>query len=66
MSAVCERGRQPTVTGSLANEFDFAGQQTDGSTGLQYLRARYYDPATGTILSREALSLLPGWLGNRC
>lgn len=40
----------PTKTGSLANEFDFAGQQTDG-TGLQYLRARYYDPATGTFLS---------------
>ncbi len=38
----------PTKTGSLANEFDFAGQQTDG-TGLQYLRARYYDPATGAL-----------------
>jgi hypothetical protein len=24
----------PTKTGSLANEFDFAGLQTDGSTGL--------------------------------
>ncbi len=29
---------KPTKTGSLANEFDFAGQQTDG-TGLQYLEA---------------------------
>jgi hypothetical protein len=29
---------KPTVTGSLSNEFDFAGQQTD-ATGLQYLRA---------------------------
>jgi RHS repeat-associated protein len=46
---------EPTVTGSLANEFDFAGQQTDGSTGLQYLRARYYDPGTGMFLSREPL-----------
>jgi uncharacterized protein RhaS with RHS repeats len=34
---------KPTATGGLANEFDFAGQQTDG-TGLQYLRARYMDP----------------------
>ena len=53
----------PSKTGSLANEFDFAGQQTDG-TGLQYLRARYYDPATGTFLSREPLTRRPAWLGN--
>ena len=53
----------PTRTGSLANEFDFAGQQTDG-TGLQYLRARYYDPATGTFMSRDPLALYPGWLGS--
>jgi hypothetical protein len=32
-------------SGSLSSGFDFAGQQTDG-TGLQYLRARYYDPET--------------------
>ena len=54
----------PSKTGSLANEFDFAGQQTDG-TGLQYLRARYYDPATGTFLSREPLAVLPGWHDNQ-
>jgi uncharacterized protein RhaS with RHS repeats len=41
-----------TATGGLANEFDFAGQQTDASTGLQYLRARYMDPAR---------SLRPPW-----
>jgi RHS repeat-associated protein len=50
-------------SGSLANEFDFAGQQTDG-TGLQYLRARYYDPETGTFLSREPLAMYSGWIGN--
>ena len=50
----------PTRTGSLANEFDFAGQQTDG-TGLQYLRARYYDPATGTFLSRDPMAVSPAW-----
>jgi RHS repeat-associated protein len=53
---------QPTVTGSLPNEFDFAGQQTDG-TGLQYLRARYMDPETGTFLSREPLAARPEWTG---
>jgi RHS repeat-associated protein len=52
----------PTKTGSLGNEFDFAGQQTDG-TGLQYLRARCYDPATGTFLSRDPLNGGQRWLG---
>ncbi len=41
-------------SGSQGNEFDFAGQQTD-ATGLQYLRARYYDPETGVFLSRDPL-----------
>ncbi|MBK9342118.1 MAG: hypothetical protein IPN07_03515 [Dehalococcoidia bacterium] len=34
---------EATPSGGLSNEFDFGVQQTDG-TGLQYLRARYYDP----------------------
>ncbi|MGH9252004.1 MAG: RHS repeat domain-containing protein, partial [Acidimicrobiales bacterium] len=51
---------KPTATGSLPNEFDFAGQQTD-PTGLQYLRARYMDPETGTFLSREPLARSPRW-----
>ena len=50
-------------SGSLANEFDFAGQQTD-ATGLQYLRARYYDPGSGVFLSRDPLARLPGWDGH--
>ena len=53
----------PSKTGSPANEFDFAGQQTDG-TGLQYLRARYYDPATGTFLSRDPLASSPNRRAN--
>jgi RHS repeat-associated protein len=54
---------KPTPTGALANEFDFAGQQTD-PTGLQYLRARYMDPETGTFMSREPLALVPSWTGS--
>jgi RHS repeat-associated protein len=53
---------KPTATGSLANEFDFAGQQTD-PTGLQYLRARYMDPATGRFISRDSLASHPAWTG---
>ena len=53
-------GKKTSSTGSQANEFDFAGQQTD-ATGLQYLRARYYDPGTGTFLSRDPLAVFPAW-----
>jgi RHS repeat-associated protein len=40
-------------SGSQANDFTFAGEQVDGSTGLQYLRARYYDTAVGRLMSRD-------------
>jgi RHS repeat-associated protein len=53
-------GKVTSSSGSAPNEFDFAGQQTD-PTGLQYLRARYYDPGTGRFLSRDPLSAGPGW-----
>ncbi len=39
-------------SGSSPNEFKFTGEQVD-STGLQYLRARYYDPAIGRFLSQD-------------
>jgi RHS repeat-associated protein len=55
-------GKVTSSSGSVANEFDFAGQQTD-PTGLQYLRARYYDTETGRFLSRDPLSASPGWIG---
>ncbi len=44
---------------SFANEFTFAGQQTDPS-GLQYLRARFYDPAAGRFLSSDSFGGLAG------
>jgi RHS repeat-associated protein len=40
-------------SGSLSNEILFAGQRTDAETGLQYLRARTYDPSSGTFLQRD-------------
>jgi len=51
---------KPTATGSLGNEYDFAGQETDG-TGLQYLRARYMDPETGRFMSRDPMAAAPAW-----
>jgi RHS repeat-associated protein len=44
-----------THTGTSANEFTFTGEQMDG-TGLQYLRARYYDPAIGRFITQDPLA----------
>jgi RHS repeat-associated protein len=55
-------GKTTSASGSQANDFQFAGQQTD-VTGLQYLRARYYDPATGGFLSRDPLAKDAAWAG---
>ncbi len=54
---------KPAATGALANEFDFAGQQTD-PTGLQYLRARYYEVESGRLISRDPLATQPAWGGH--
>jgi RHS repeat-associated protein len=56
-------GATTSSTGSQPNPYQFAGQATD-STGLQYLRARYYDPATGTFLSSDPMGASPAWTGN--
>lgn len=40
-------------TGTSTNTFQFTGQQTDADSGMQYLRARSYDPSTGRFLSQD-------------
>jgi len=40
--------------GSTPTDRLFTGEQRDLETGLDYLRARYYDPATGRFVSRGA------------
>jgi RHS repeat-associated protein len=52
-------------SGSVANQFDFTGEQADhnANRGLVYLRARFYDPALGRFLSRDPLATVPGWRG---
>ncbi len=47
-------GQVTSHTGT-ATTLQFAGQYTDAATGFQYLRARYYDPATQQFLSRDPL-----------
>ncbi len=38
--------------------YGYNSEYTDASTGYQYLRARYYDPSTGTFLTQDS------YLGN--
>lgn len=47
-------GSQTGKTGTQTTPFGFTGQYTNAS-GLQYLRARTYDPATGEFMSRDPL-----------
>jgi RHS repeat-associated protein len=42
------------------NPFRYTGQYQDSESGLYYLRARYYDPATQQFLSRDPLANLTG------
>ena len=43
-----------------ANHFLYNGQYLDTTSGLYYLRARWYDPATGQFTSVDALVALTG------
>jgi RHS repeat-associated protein len=42
-------------TGTTPNNYLYRGEQYDPDLGLYYLRARYYNPATGRFLSRDPL-----------
>jgi RHS repeat-associated protein len=42
--------------GTTENEFLYTGQQYDANAGFYYLRARYYDPATGRFISSDTFS----------
>ena len=48
-------GNQTASTGTVANPFQYAGQYLDSGSGLYYLRARYYDPATGQFTSTDPI-----------
>jgi RHS repeat-associated protein len=45
-----------THAGTNNNSFLFAGEQRDSATGLDYLRARYYDPDLGRFISKDPFS----------
>lgn len=49
-------GSLDASTGTATTPMGFAGQYSDPETGLQYLRARFYDPATAQFLTRDPLA----------
>jgi RHS repeat-associated protein len=51
-------GNPATTSGSVVNPFQYSGQYTDAESGLQYLRARYYDPSSESFISRDPAVLL--------
>jgi RHS repeat-associated protein len=52
-------GSTRTSTGTLANEVRFSGERTDTESGLEFLRARTYDPSVGTFLQRDTWGITP-------
>jgi RHS repeat-associated protein len=48
-------GKVIASTGTASTPFGFAGEWTDAESGFVYLRARFYDPATGQFLTRDPL-----------
>jgi RHS repeat-associated protein len=49
-------GNTVNKTGATPNNYLYRGEQFDPDLGLYYLRARYYNPATGRFLSVDPLS----------
>jgi RHS repeat-associated protein len=51
-------GQLAAETGTATTPLGYAGQYADPDTGLQYLRARFYDPSTAQFLSRDSIEPL--------
>ncbi len=45
-------------TGGIVASFGFAGQYQDETSGLQYLRSRFYDPARAQFLTNDPLAVI--------
>jgi RHS repeat-associated protein len=52
-------GNSFTKSGTTPNNYLYRGEQYDSDLGLYYLRARYYNPATGRFLSRDPKEFNP-------
>jgi RHS repeat-associated protein len=48
-----------SITGSTTNSYNYTGRETDG-LGINYYRARYYNPTTGRFLSEDPMGFAGG------
>jgi RHS repeat-associated protein len=48
-------GKVAAATGSVSTPLRYGGGYTDAETGLIYLQARYYDPATGQFVTVDPI-----------
>lgn len=48
-----------SINGSTTNSYNFTGRETDG-LGINYYRARYYNPTTGRFLSEDPIGFRGG------
>ena len=53
-------GKLTASTGTLTNPFQYTGREFDQETGLNYNRARYYDPSAGRFLSDDPIGFNGG------
>ena len=53
-------GNTTASTGTLRNYFQYTGREFDPETGLNYDRARYYNPTTGRFLSEDPIGFYGG------
>lgn len=51
-------GAPSGMTGTASTALGYAGQYTLGQSGLQYLRARFYDPATAQFLTADPIAAI--------
>jgi RHS repeat-associated protein len=59
-SASFEPWGAPRAGSASLGGFGFTGEQADAETGLVYLRARHYDPATGRFVQQDSYAGAPG------
>ncbi len=45
---------------SAGDRFKYAGMELDAATGLDYDRARWYDPSSGRFINSDPLGLAAG------
>jgi RHS repeat-associated protein len=53
-------GDTTASTGSLTNPFRYTAREFDSETSLYYMRARYFDPATGRFISEDPITFSGG------